>query len=309
MNDEHMQLIVSELTGNASKEQQQALQEWMAASEENRLAYEEVKEVWEKSKDLQHLAQVNAQADWDQVISKVRERGSSRLWLRWAAAAALLIGLAGSWFYSSVQDASQYYAAGDEVTTVELEDGTLVHLNRKSTLRLSEDFSQNTREVELTGEGYFEVAPDPSKPFRVSTGATQTEVLGTAFNLEQLGEGVGLHVAHGKVRFASDQDTLILIRDEAAMAGLNGRIQSQQPDLNAMAWRTGILRFEDASLAEVGEVLSEHYRAVVTMPEGSDTLALTSVFDNESLTTVLSEITLIHELKLDSAGGNYQLQK
>jgi transmembrane sensor len=66
---------------------------------------------------------------------------------------------------------------------VTLADGTKVWLNAESSLRFPTAFTGKDREVELTGEAYFEVKADKDKPFLVQAGQTETRVLGTNFNI------------------------------------------------------------------------------------------------------------------------------
>jgi len=66
---------------------------------------------------------------------------------------------------------------------VTLADGTKVWLNAESSLRFPTAFTGKDREVELTGEAYFEVKADKDKPFLVQAGQTETRVLGTNFNV------------------------------------------------------------------------------------------------------------------------------
>jgi transmembrane sensor len=66
---------------------------------------------------------------------------------------------------------------------VVLTDGTKVWLNAESSLRFPVAFTGKAREVELTGEAYFEVAANKDKPFIVRAGQTETRVLGTHFNI------------------------------------------------------------------------------------------------------------------------------
>jgi ferric-dicitrate binding protein FerR (iron transport regulator) len=66
---------------------------------------------------------------------------------------------------------------------VVLADGSEVWLNASSSLRFPTVFTGNQREVELTGEAYFEVAKNKERPFRVKVGDIQVNVLGTHFNI------------------------------------------------------------------------------------------------------------------------------
>ncbi|WP_449436583.1 FecR family protein [Pedobacter steynii] len=67
---------------------------------------------------------------------------------------------------------------------ITLGDGTIVWLNSLSSLTLKNGFNDKTREVELTGEAYFDVAHKADKPFKVHTDQFDINVLGTAFNVK-----------------------------------------------------------------------------------------------------------------------------
>lgn len=64
-----------------------------------------------------------------------------------------------------------------------LPDGSRVWLNAASTLKYPSQFTAQAREVELIGEGYFEIVKDPQRPFTVTSGDHQIRVLGTQFNV------------------------------------------------------------------------------------------------------------------------------
>src|SRR5690606_41282091 len=64
-----------------------------------------------------------------------------------------------------------------------LSDGTKVWLNAASSLKFPTSFEGNERRVELNGEGYFEVAHNPAKPFHVNSNEIDVQVLGTHFNI------------------------------------------------------------------------------------------------------------------------------
>lgn len=72
---------------------------------------------------------------------------------------------------------------------ITLSDGTKVWLNAESSLKYPLHFSGNQRRVEIEGEGYFEVAKDAAKPFKVILkDSTEVEVLGTHFNIMSYGD-------------------------------------------------------------------------------------------------------------------------
>ena len=69
-------------------------------------------------------------------------------------------------------------------TSISLGDGTHVWLNSGSKLRIPQKFEGNYREVQLTGEAYFDVKKDPAHPFIVKTNKLNIKVLGTSFNVK-----------------------------------------------------------------------------------------------------------------------------
>jgi ferric-dicitrate binding protein FerR (iron transport regulator) len=69
-------------------------------------------------------------------------------------------------------------------TTIQLGDGTKVWLNSGSKLKIPQRFVGNYRQVELTGEAYFDVKKDPSHPFIVKTSKLNIKVLGTTFDVK-----------------------------------------------------------------------------------------------------------------------------
>jgi len=69
-------------------------------------------------------------------------------------------------------------------THITLVDGTRVWLNSGSHIQYGKDFGSGSREVNLTGEAFFDVAPDASHPFIIHTPKLDVRVLGTSFNLK-----------------------------------------------------------------------------------------------------------------------------
>ena len=78
---------------------------------------------------------------------------------------------------------SHLYTTNGSTSTVELPDGSVVHLNGGSRLSYADGFGRGSREVYLKGEAFFEVASDPEHPFRVLTHNMVVRVLGTTFNV------------------------------------------------------------------------------------------------------------------------------
>ncbi|MBI3138401.1 MAG: FecR family protein [Sphingobacteriales bacterium] len=111
----------------------------------------------------------------------------------WAAATLLLLaGLFGiRTLFSGITRGSEVAGQVNEISTrpgskskVQLPDGSVVWLNAGSKLVYNKNFGIETREVTLTGEGFFDVTKNKEKPFIISTSSIKIKVLGTAFNVK-----------------------------------------------------------------------------------------------------------------------------
>ncbi|HWW38768.1 FecR family protein [Pedobacter sp.] len=113
--------------------------------------------------------------------------------LRWLSVAAVLLiaSLAIAFFYyRTVQVSNQegllvrFETRKGQKKQITLSDGTVIWLNSLSSLTYGKDFNEKTREVNLVGEAYFDVAHKTDKPFKVHTADFNINVLGTAFNVK-----------------------------------------------------------------------------------------------------------------------------
>ena len=151
---------------------------------------------------------------------------------------------------------------------VVLADGTRVWLNASSTLRFPTAFSGKERRVALQGEGYFEVAPDRDKPFRVTVGAMTVDVLGTHFNVMAYTDEreVATTLLEGAVRVTAGSASGLVGPGQAALLDPGaGQINVHTADTEAaVAWKNGYFRFDGVDLPVVMRQLSRWYDVDVT---------------------------------------------
>ena len=149
---------------------------------------------------------------------------------------------------------------GGEYTIV-LEDGTRVSLNAQSELRYPVAFNGKTREGQLMGEAYFEVAPDAEHPFIVKTEGMNIRVLGTTFNVCAYREGKArTTLVEGKVKVRAGQQEHVLAPGQQLSRSRDGQVEVREVDVsNYTAWRNQRFVFEDYSLEEVLYQLERWY--------------------------------------------------
>lgn len=165
------------------------------------------------------------------ILSEVRSGKQVALyqtvWFRWCASVVLLLGLsfwAGSKFITQrgipselartnldkgrISPGERTNRSGQPQRLV-LRDGSTVRLDTGSTLRISDAFGQDKREVYLTGSAEFDVVKNPQKPFLVQTGELVTKVLGTSFRIKAYSGDTDVQVAvkTGKVTVYKNKKT------------------------------------------------------------------------------------------------------
>ncbi|HEV3224165.1 MAG TPA: FecR domain-containing protein [Puia sp.] len=144
---------------------------------------------------------------------------------------------------------------------VRLSDGTRVWLNASSSLKYPEGFTDSVRKVELTGEGYFEVAKDAAHPFIVSKGNNEVRVLGTHFNVNGYTDNreTIVTLAEGSVELNA---SVMLKPGEQGSIDPDGRIQTSPADLEtALAWKDGQFIFKKTPMEQIMRQVSHWYDA------------------------------------------------
>jgi ferric-dicitrate binding protein FerR (iron transport regulator) len=146
---------------------------------------------------------------------------------------------------------------------VALPDGSKVWLNNASSLRYPVVFTGKTREVELKGEAYFEIARNAAQPFKVRVGAMLVDVLGTSFNIAAYGDEsqVKTTLLTGGVRVSEGDAATLLKPGEQVQVNPEGKFSApQEVDADGViAWKNGLFHFERADIHMVMRMLARWY--------------------------------------------------
>lgn len=176
-----------------------------------------------------------------------------------------------------------------------LPDGSRVKLNAGSSLKYPQQFAADCRHVELVGEAFFEVTKNKDKPFSITSGAVETTVLGTSFNVNAYTdqEAIAVSVLTGKVHVAATSGEVSLLpHEQGVYQKRKGKIVKEKIDIEkVLYWKTGVLHFEDAPLEEVANALAKWYGVTITFEnEALKRCHLTATYKKEALATVLASI-------------------
>lgn len=153
-----------------------------------------------------------------------------------------------------------YTPRGGEYKVI-LPDGSKVWLNAATSIRFPTVFRGKTREVDLKGEAYFEVAKNPRMPFKVKSRDAEIEVLGTHFNVRAYTDERAMKttLVEGSVKVNSRGSNKILKPGEQAV--LEGKAMQVSTVVveEQIAWKNGLFQFQDASLEDVMKQASLWY--------------------------------------------------
>jgi len=151
---------------------------------------------------------------------------------------------------------------------VTLPDGTKVWLNAASSLRFPTRFSGSSREVELRGEAYFEVASDKEMPFSVSINHTSVQVLGTHFNVNGYDDegSIRTTLLEGAVKFRyGSGEKLLRPGQEAIYSRQAHSAVVQLADTNqVMGWKNGFFEFDNLDLSAIMRLIARWYNVDVS---------------------------------------------
>jgi ferric-dicitrate binding protein FerR (iron transport regulator) len=150
---------------------------------------------------------------------------------------------------------------GSRVVDMTLADGSRVWLNAGSSITYPVAFIEKERTVLITGEAYFEVARDKTKPFKVTKGEMQVEVLGTHFNVNAYDDEKNIKVTllEGAVRLKTNEENQILQPGEQAQ--VSGTISIlKNVDVEAvMAWKDGRFKFSSVDIETIMRQVARWY--------------------------------------------------
>lgn len=144
-----------------------------------------------------------------------------------------------------------------------LSDGSKVWLNAQSSIRFPASFTGDERKVEMTGEGFFEIAHNATMPFKVSVDGLEVEVLGTHFNVNAYKDEpeIKTTLLNGSVKVKKGiASRIIKPGEQAVLNNKNEKIQIVNPDMEeVLAWKNGLFYFDGASIQFVMRQLARWY--------------------------------------------------
>lgn len=298
-------------TGDIPVERIVQWQQWLAASEAHRTAFDRIQATW-NTVDRYATGAIAWPSDaelasdaYDGSVpvsawrTRVAAKRSSRPWRppSWLTAglAAGAVAAAAALVLLPIMQPAPPVVTVVETTSgesreVPLADGSIINAGAQSVLWAT--LSDDSREVTLErGEAFFRVAKDPARPFTVKAGATSVAAVGTAFNVRRAGERVVIGVSEGIVKVDAHIAGEAVMRTARLSAGqqlsidaADGGARVVNVDVSSIAaWRQGLLLYRSEPLRSVIADV-DRYSArdiVIADPQVADLRVIGTVFAND----------------------------
>lgn len=312
VNDE---LIAKYLSGEAQPEEAEALIDWLFEPA-NQAYFEEIQATWHVTLPPRRKISFDKESAWDALQHNIHtpsERPSLRLWLR--VAAALIIGLSaallGYRLFQSDSAPSQISVATLRTAeTITLPDNSTVVINRNSTISYAEGFGNDSREVDFSGEGFFSIKGDASRPFIIHTAVGHIRVVGTEFNVSSTDGGLIVHVQEGKVLLYTSTDSAYLEAGQSASLGAGKPINIiDSVDANQWGYATRRFDFQDVPLSNVFESIEKAYPYTIEVANKDiKNCRLTASFDHVSAREMLNLIGETLDLTIQENDSTFRVE-
>ena len=316
------------LAGEASPDERKVLERWLEESEKNRETFESYREIYDvkigyrfrydKEAALKKFREVmNSEKPVKRraPIQKIEHRKQRRSGT-WLKAAAVLLVAAGISIYlfatfdsgddlRVVEDASgiSIETEAGEQKAFRLSDGSRIKLNASSRIYVADGFGDQSREVELQGEAFFEVAELDGVEFVVETSSARVEVLGTSFAVrawEGRNESV-VAVQTGRVSVGSSnpeisENTILNAGEYSLIAKNEAPGPAEQTNMNQyLGWTNQMFVFEETPLEDVIRQLELHFNVKISVQDSSTIEdPVTARYRNESLDEILRFTSITH---------------
>ena len=313
-------LLVSYLLEETTPEQIAVVEAWLDESAANKTYLLELKKVWEESFRKAVVSSPDEEAAWQRFKQRITPHKTvvRKIHPGWWQAAAVILLLAGAAYFIFRNDNATpqmlIASSGDAIRTDTLADGSVITLNKQSSLSYPQIFSGNNRKVSLQGEAFFNIAPDRSKPFIISVNDVTVTVLGTSFNIKSTGGATEVIVETGLVEVQRKAQKVALkpgqkLRVAPADSAL---VVQEEKSMLHRYYQTKEFVCDGTPLWKLAEVLSEAYDVSIIIERPSlRNLLLDVTFSNESLDNILEIIRMTfntHNIRIIKTGNQIILR-
>ncbi|MBL8270644.1 FecR family protein [Steroidobacter sp.] len=292
------------------------LKTWLDADPLNQRAYQQVTAAWSALGEFSAAPEVmvGRRDALDSARRAARRRWSvgSGFGSRPAAiAAAVIVAVACTfgWLYSQ---RGVYSTDVGERRALTLEDGSVVTLDAKSRVRVHYEENQRLLSLER-GQARFDVAKDPTRPFRVRAGEQTVIALGTQFNVELVGGNVLVSMIEGHVAITGVEPTVESATAPVELkAGEGVRVRASDghavvlPKIDvskATAWQSGKMIFDNEPLSSAAERVNRYSQLQIVVDPAVADVGISGAFNTGDSNAFVEAVATYFAVRAEHTGA------
>ena len=309
-------IIAKFLLNEATTEELRILEEWKSDSIDNVTELKELIEINKASENLGEYKQYNVNEALNNVehnIAKVSNGKSGyestlrmKKWMVVSIAVMTLISILIYTFYKTNQESAPKEYFAETIEEINLEDGTFVKLDKRSSLQLAENYD-NKRVVTLNGRAFFDVKHvSEDNTFSVLIPNAEIKVVGTSFSVSTYKTNSQVAVKEGEVKVISENREVELIEGEKVVFIENAIAKSKINNKNYFSWDTKVLKYNDETLRAVIKDLEWNYQVNFSNLEDLELIKcnLTTTWTDMNLEQILKELNYTYKLDYTHKGND-----
>jgi transmembrane sensor len=271
------ELLVKYMLHEANAGEVLQVEQWLRADEANRRYFEGLKLIWQESRNIAKISNVDENAAWlrfqeriakeKATVHSLEPRVKRITWKVWSMAAALAVLILGSWMaITYFQNNDALFESSDAPIVCRLPDGSSVTLNKHSKLSYQKT-NNGIRAVQLSGEAFFDVVSDKAHPFIISVADAQVRVVGTTFNIRSDNDQTEISVETGVVDVSKNNHKVQVVRNEKAIVSRTKEapVKMQRTDNLYNYYRSKEIVCNGTPLNNVVNMLSEAYEVTIVV--------------------------------------------
>jgi len=304
------------MLNESEPDEQEQVTQWLAIDSANLDYYNQLKRVWNDSRYLAARTKVDENKAWQrfqQSIHPAPVRRSNIGWIRIAASIIIVAGIGLLVYWGLNQPVKELTVLAQQTALNDtLPDQSIVTINKGSSISYLVKFKDDTRQVKLKGEAFFNVSPDKEKPFTVLVNDVQVTVVGTSFNVKTINGNTEVVVESGIVKVTRAGKTVELRANEKIRVDTKDSLMNKEKVADQLYkyYRTKQFVCDDTPLWKLVDVINEAYNSKILIDDPAlSNLQINTVFDNESLDQVLKIISITFDIEVIKKGDTIILKK
>ncbi len=304
------------MLNESEPDEQEQVTQWLAIDSANLDYYNQLKKVWDDSRHLAVRTKVDENKAWQRFQQRIHPapvRRNNIGWIRIAASIIIVAGIGLLAYWSLNQPVKELTVLAQQTALNDtLPDQSIVTINKGSSISYLAKFKDDTRQVKLKGEAFFNVSPDKEKPFTVLVNDVQVTVVGTSFNVKTINGNTEVVVESGIVKVTRAGKTVELRAKEKIRVDTKDSLMNKEKVADQLYkyYRTKQFVCDDTPLWKLVDVINEAYNSKIVIEDPAlRNLQINTVFDNESLDQVLNIISITFDIEVIKKGDTIILKQ